>query len=115
MARKRRSKRPDPREMRRGRPVPMNPGWRWRTLPVFLALTGGFLAGWYVASWGTGVMPAPWSWAYITQFVVLIGFSFGLSRITSWLMARWMVSRRAKAARQAAPSRPSKGSPAPPA
>lgn len=68
------------------------PSWRWRTLPVWLALTGGFTIGWYVAAIG-----AEWrlaTWALIAMYVVLSLFSFGLSRIISRFTAIWVARRR---------------------
>ena len=88
MARKRR-RRVDPRNPL-AQPAPV---WRWRTLPVWLALTGGFVLGWYVAALGTGWNPDRWS--YFTLLAVLAGFSFGLSRIMSRYTARWIARRRA--------------------
>lgn len=97
MARRRRQKRPDPRQARM---MPANPGWRWTTLPVWLALTGGFIAGWYVAALGALDAGDVWpgGWSYIVQLVVLIGFSLGLSRLMRWLTERWLARRRIKAA-----------------
>ena len=69
------------------------PRWQWRTLPVWLALTGGFIAGWYVAAIG-----AQWrlnNWTVIALYVVLALFSFGLSRIITRVTAIWVARRRA--------------------
>jgi hypothetical protein len=90
MSRKRR-KRVDPRQARM---LPAQPGWRWRTLPVWLALTGGFTIGWYVAAFGSGRYPDNWS--YFVQLAVLSGFALGLSRIMRWLTERWILRRREK-------------------
>ena len=93
MARKRRRQRPDP---RLARMMPADPGWRWRTLPVWLALTGGFIIGWYVAAFGSDSFPTGWS--YWVHFIVLTGFSLGLSRIVRWRTERWVARRRAREA-----------------
>ena len=104
MARKRRPKRPDSRQLQ----AAVTPHWRWRTLPVWLALTGGFVAGWYVAAFGAGRHPG--GTAYIILVIALVGFAIGLSQITSWLTRRWMLRRRARAAATAPrPAPPSKG------
>ena len=92
MARKRR--RIDPRS-----PLAQSgPVWRWRTLPVWLALTGGFVLGWYVAAIGTGWNPDRWS--YFTLLAVLAGLSFGLSRILSRYTALWIARRRTAQAKK---------------
>jgi antibiotic biosynthesis monooxygenase (ABM) superfamily enzyme len=71
---------------------PQTPQWRWVTLPVWLALTGGMIAGWYLGTAGSGWNYEPWSfWALL---IVLFLFSFGLSRIVSRLMAGWVAKRR---------------------
>jgi uncharacterized membrane protein YcjF (UPF0283 family) len=86
MARKRR--RIDPRS-----PLAQRfPEWRWRTLPVWLALTGGFVLGWYVAAIGTAFQPDRWS--YFTLLAVLALFSFGLSRVITRVTAMWLARRR---------------------
>lgn len=107
MARKRRPNRPDSRRVR----APVIRTWRWRTLPVWLALTGGFVAGWYVSALGVGRQPD--SWSYFVLLAVLGGFSVGLSQITRYLMERWMVRRKARTAATAATTArsapPSKG------
>jgi len=84
---------------RRRRPETRNslaqgtPDWRWRTLPVWLGVTGGFVAGWYVAAFGAG-------WKFdsmapvVVLWVVLAGFSFGLSRVISRYTAIWVAKRR---------------------
>lgn len=99
-----RKQRPTPlSDPRAARLLPANPGWRWRTLPVWLTLTGGFLIGYYIASLGAGVRPD--RWAYFIQLAVLLGFAAGLSRITRWLTERFVVRRRGKAtATPAAPA-----------
>lgn len=103
MARKRRSRRPDP---RLSRMLPAEPGWRWRTLPVWLALTGGFVAGWYVAAIGGATSGG---WSYVVLLIALAGFSLGLSRLVRWLVERRIVRRRARAAAaQPEPPRPGK-------
>jgi hypothetical protein len=89
MSRKRRRKHVDP---RLARLLPERPGWKWRTLPVYLALTGGFLIGYRVASYGAGITPG--GWAFWTDFAVLIAFGLGLARISRWLTERWVVRRR---------------------
>lgn len=89
MARKRRRKPVDPRIARL---MPERPDWRWRTLPVWLALTGGFIIGWYTFLIGSGAYPG--RGAYILLYVVLAAFAFGLSRIVRWLTERWIVRRR---------------------
>ena len=116
MARKRRARRPDPRQVRTM--MPENPGWRWRTLPVWLALTGGFILGFYVCLFATRVDPETWGW--VALYVAVGGFSLGLSRLVRWLTERWVARRRAKAAAAerastapARPARPRKESPPP--
>lgn len=90
MARKRRSGRPDPRH---ARPATPGPRWQWRTAPVWLALTGGFILGWYTYLFGARTTPN--TTALIVFYVVMFGFTLGLSRVTSRLMERWLVRRRA--------------------
>jgi Flp pilus assembly protein TadB len=89
MTRKRRYRRPDP---RLSRMMPEQPGWRWRTLPVWLALTGGFVVGWYVDLIGSGVDPG--LGAYVMLYVAIGGFSLGLSRIVRWMTERYVARRR---------------------
>lgn len=76
----------------RGAAIPAPPTWRWRTLPVWLALTGGLVAGWYIAAAGSRVSIDRWS--YIVVLVVMAGFSAGLSRVVSRYTAIWMMRRR---------------------
>jgi hypothetical protein len=100
---RRRSRRFDPRN-----PLAQDaPRWRWRTLPVWLALTGGFIAGWYVGLFGAGldigsagarIAAEPWS--QITLYVVLALFSFGLSRVITRVTAIWIARRRAARGRE---------------
>lgn len=101
MSRKRRAKRPES----HARGVPANPGWKWLTLPVWLALTGGFILGWYVNAVGTGVVAPTWSAPSIIFYVALLGFSVGLSQISGWWFARRRMERRAKTA-AASPAKP---------
>ena len=77
------------------RPIPGRPQWRWRTLPVWLALTGGFTIGWYVAAAGAGTDHWPGGWSYYVQLAVVLAFSFGLSRVFSYLVAMRVQRRRA--------------------
>lgn len=109
MARKRRVKRPDSRQVRT---LQEWSGWRWRTLPVWLAITGGFVLGWWVAAVG-----GPDGGSYLIQVAVLAAFALGLSRISNRWAARWMARRRLNRSRSegALPpsSRPSKGPQAP--
>lgn len=79
------------------------PSWKWRTLPVWMALTGGFILGWYVAAFGAqfGVD----QWAVIVLYVVLAGSSFGLSRIISRYTALRMMKRKLAKERGAAPEK----------
>ncbi len=89
MARNQR-RRPNPRDLL-SQPAP---SWHWRTLPVWLALTGGIVIGWYIAAVG-----ANWRldrWSVIALYVVLSLFSFGLSRIISRYTAIWVARRRAR-------------------
>lgn len=74
--------------------VPSKPVWKWRTVPVLLAVTGGFTLGWYVAAIGAGQTPG--GGAYIILLVVMLGFALGLSRITSYWTAVWIARRRQK-------------------
>ncbi len=83
---------------RRFEPSGNLPSWRWATLPVWLALTGGFILGYYALLIDSGV--APGTGATILFYAALIGFSLGLSRITSVLIVRWR-TRRARAAAEA--------------
>lgn len=74
------------------------PNWKWSTLPVYIALTGGFVIGWYVAAAGALFRLQPWA-----QWVLFGGlalFSFGLSRVVSYYVALWMARRKAKSERQ---------------
>ncbi len=109
MARKRRPKRPDTRQ---ARAVPEWPRWKWRTMPVWLALTGGFVLGWWVAAVG-----GPAGISYLIQVAVLVVFALGLSRISNRWAARWWARRRLNRSRAASPSppasRPNKGPQAP--
>jgi hypothetical protein len=98
MSRKRRRKPVDPRIARL---MPENPGWKWRTLPVYLAITGGFLLGYRIASFGAGVSPDRWAFAIDTA--VLIAFGLGLARISRWLTERWVVRRRIQRRLEEAP------------
>jgi len=72
------------------------PNWKWRTLPVWLALTGGVVIGWYIAAVGAGFKVE--NWAFYILLVFVAAFSFGLSRIVSWFTGRWVARRRAKSA-----------------
>jgi hypothetical protein len=92
MARKRRRKRTV--EHGTGRTMPVDPNWRWKTLPVWLALTGGFVAGWYVSAFGAPVPPGTGDWSWWVLIAALTGFSFGLSRVVRWLVERTVVRRR---------------------
>lgn len=66
---------------------PSLPTYRWRTLPVWMALTGGFVVGWYVCAIGVGKIPSG-SWAYWVMFLATTAFAFGLSRLTTTLVVR---------------------------
>lgn len=79
----------------RGTSLPELPAWRWRTLPVWLALTGGFVLGWYVAAAGARISVE--TWAYITVLIVMAGFSAGLSRVVSRATALWVMRRKQRA------------------
>jgi hypothetical protein len=102
MARKRRARRPDP---RLARMMPAEPGWKWRSLPVWIALTGGFVLGWYVNMLGVGQQAD--GIPFYIFFVVLFGFSLGLSRVVRWRTERWVAARRARAT--LAEERPARG------
>jgi hypothetical protein len=69
------------------------PTWRWRTLPVWIALTGGFTAGWYVAALGAQFRVDSWAFYVLLAFVAM--FSFGLSRIINRYTVIWIAKRRA--------------------
>ncbi len=69
------------------------PSWRWRTLPVWLALTGGITIGWYIAAAGANFVYEAWS--FYTLIVVIALFSFGLSRVVNRYTAIWVARRRA--------------------
>jgi hypothetical protein len=90
MARKRRTK--QQKEARRLQQALGAPEWRWRTLPVWLAFTGGFIVAWYVYLIGSGGAN-PGLVANVLFYLALIGFSVGLSRITSRLVVRWRLRR----------------------
>jgi len=90
MARKRRSHGPG--GAHPAMPAPSNPNWKWRTTPVAIALTGGFVAGWQVALIGAGKDPGMIAW--IIFYVFMFGFALSLSRITRWLTERWILRRR---------------------
>jgi hypothetical protein len=96
--RKRRARRLDP---RLNPALLQKPEWRWRTLPVWVALTGGFVLGWYVAAIASPIQPEQWS--YLISLAVLAGFWFGVSRM---LVRRFIdpiiARRRAKAAAEQA-------------
>jgi hypothetical protein len=70
------------------------PEWHWRTLPVWLALTGGVTIGWYIAAVGAEFRIADWAFWVLLAFVGL--FSFGLSRVISRYTAIWAAKRRAR-------------------
>ena len=94
MSNRRPRRRSDPRN-------PLNqimPTWRWRTLPVWVALTGGFVLGWYVAA--VGARFAVDLWATWMLWIGLACLSFGLSRIMSRYTTRWMLHRRASRERK---------------
>jgi hypothetical protein len=70
------------------------PVWKWRTLPVWLALTGGIAIGWYIAAIGANFRVGDGS--FYVLLVVIAGFSFGLSRIVAYYTTRWVARRRAR-------------------
>ena len=80
------------------------PGWRWRTLPVWVALTGGFSLGFEIASLGVGLEPSGWS--RLIGYAGLLAFGIALSRLWSWYVSRWVMRRQARTAKAApAPAR----------
>src|SRR3954470_21863758 len=73
----RRRRRVDPRDpAQQGLPV-----WRWRTLPVWLAVTGSFVVGWYVAAFSVGWRGFDNFGQILVPWLVLMAFSLGLSRV----------------------------------
>lgn len=88
------------RSSRRRRPNPRDPlsqpapDWRWRTLPVWIALTGGVALGWYIAALGAEFRVDDWSFYVLLVFIAL--FSFGLSRIVNRYTMIWVARRRAR-------------------
>ena len=90
MARTSRRRRTNPRDPL----LQPQPEWRWRTLPVWIALTGGVAAGWYIAAMGADFRIANWSFYVLLVFIAL--FSFGLSRIVNRYVMIWMAKRRAR-------------------
>jgi hypothetical protein len=85
----RRRRRIDSRDPAQGLPV-----WRWRTLPVYLALTGGFVVGWYVAAFSGGLTFDNFG-QILPVWIVLMAFSLGLSRVVARYTAIWAAKRRA--------------------
>jgi hypothetical protein len=70
--------------------------WRWRTLPVLMAFTGGIVFAWYVFLISSGVEPGTLAtWVF---YVALFGFAIGLSQMTTKMMARRQWMKRARAA-----------------
>ena len=89
MARKRRRRIDATSPLAQGTPV-----WRWRTLPVWIALNGGFILGWYVAAIGSDFRPAEWSFYALITAISL--FSLGLSRMFGRrFIEPWAARRRA--------------------
>jgi hypothetical protein len=70
------------------------PEWNWRTLPVWIALTGGMAAGWYIAAAGAEFRVEDWS--FYVLLVIIALFSFGLSRIVNRYTMAWVARRRAR-------------------
>lgn len=70
------------------------PNWQWRTLPVWIALTGGAVIGWYIAAIGAGFDYD--SWAFYVLLGLLFLFSMGLSRIVNRYTAIWVAKRRSR-------------------
>jgi hypothetical protein len=90
MARTSRRRRTNPRD-----PLPQPQSeWRWQTLPVWIALTGGVAVGWYIAALGAEFRIANWSFYVLLVFIAL--FSFGLSRIVNRYVMAWTAKRRAR-------------------
>jgi hypothetical protein len=81
------------RPRRPGQKDPLQPPeWRWRTLPVWIALTGGMVAGWYIAAAGA---PSPSTgWSFFVLIALLFLFSLGLSRIVNRYTTIWIAKRR---------------------
>lgn len=72
------------------------PDWRWRTLPVWVALTGGFVLGWFVGvAWAGDI-------SYYIWVFVLGGFWFGIARIIGRLLIDPLIARRRLRAREVA-------------
>jgi hypothetical protein len=80
-------------------------GWKWRTLPVWMALTGGFVVGWYIAAIGAGFPYQSFSWPIVVLYIGLAGFSFGLSRIVNRGAAAWVQRRKLAKERKAEPEK----------
>jgi len=68
------------------------PEWRWRTLPVWIALTGGTVIGWYIAAAGANFRYEAWSFYVLIALLFL--FSMGLSRVVNRYTAIWIAKRR---------------------
>lgn len=71
------------------------PAWRWRTAPVFMAFSGGFLVCWFLYLFDTGITPGPFT--SLLYWVMIVTFSFSASRISSQLVRQWMLRRTQRA------------------
>lgn len=92
MSRKRRSGR----SVRRPDPVLEHaPVWRWRTAPVLMAFSGGFLICWFLYLFDTGATPGPFT--SLLYWAMIVTFSFAASRISSQLVRRWVLKRQLRA------------------
>lgn len=65
------------------------PEWRWRTLPVWVALAGGFVIGWFVGTAWFGEDISYYVWV-----AAFGGFWFGISRMIGRLLIDPIVARR---------------------
>ena len=69
------------------------PSWKWRTLPVWLALWGGMSIGWYIAAIGSSYQVEPWAYYVLLGIIAL--FSLGLSVVVNRYTYTWVAKRRA--------------------
>jgi hypothetical protein len=87
---RRRQRRPNPRDPLSQPP----PDWRWRTLPVWIALTGGMVAGWYIGTAGSRTPFEYETWSFVVLIGLLFLFSMGLSRVVNRYAMIWVAKRR---------------------
>jgi hypothetical protein len=75
------------------------PNWRWKTFPVYFALTAGLMLGVYLG-WIAGFVASDQgnqTPTTVTFIVAALLFGFALSRLsTRWLISRRWIKPRAK-------------------